>query len=86
MSQNFKDWVVDWFADNAGVDEIDILANTHQNYFNNGWIDSFTFINLIGDIEDEFDIAFENDEFQDRDFSTIKGLVDILKKKADAQV
>jgi len=52
-----------------------------ENYFLKGWIDSLKFIELISDIENEFQISFSNNEFQDRTFSTVEGLIKIIEDK-----
>jgi len=52
-----------------------------ENYFENGWIDSLKFIELITQIEEKFGIRFSNDEFLDRKFSTIEGLTKIIERK-----
>ncbi len=76
---NINEWVINWFVENSDAEEEDIKPNIENNYFESGWIDSFEFMNLISDIEDEFEIEFSNDEFQNRDFATINGLIKILK-------
>ena len=74
MEINVKEWVVQWFAEHVGIETEVIKENLDVNFFHNGWIDSFQFINFISDIEDEFDITFSNDEFQDRSFASINGI------------
>ena len=74
-------WLIDWFEKNSDVLRDDIEQNINESYFLRGWIDSLKFINLITDIEEEFKITFSNDEFQNREFATLNGLTDIIKKK-----
>ena len=76
-----KSWIIDWFLENSNVEKDEIIAKPSENYLINGWIDSFKFINFISDIEENFDIIFSNDEFQDRNFGTIDGLISAIKKK-----
>lgn len=76
--ENIKNWIVDWFVENGTATKEKVLASLDSNYFNEGFIDSFTFISLIGDIEDEYDIEFDNDQFLDRDFATVNGLAEII--------
>lgn len=73
-----KEWIIDWFIENAGIQKDEILKNLEENYLEVGWIDSLKFISFITDIEDKFKIHFSNDVFQDRDFSTVKGLSKII--------
>jgi len=78
---NTKDWLIRWFKENSISN--DSIPNNYndENYFENGWIDSMKFIELITDIEQNYSIKFSNDEFQDRLFSTINGLTRIIEKK-----
>ena len=78
-----KIWLIRWFEKNSLSNEINIKDNVNQNYFENGWIDSLKFIDLVTQIEEEFSIRFSNDEFQDRKFSTIEGLARIIEGKND---
>ena len=75
-----RTWLVDWFVENGTATREQLLENLDSNYFNNGFIDSFTFISLIGEIEEEYNIEFDNDQFLDRDFATLNGLADIIVK------
>ena len=78
-----KIWLIRWFEKNSLSNEINVKDSVNQNYFENGWIDSLKFIDLVTQIEEEFSIRFSNDEFQDRKFSTIEGLAKIIEEKND---
>ena len=78
-----KEWLLDWFENNATVDRETLEQNTDVNYLDAGYIDSFVFISLIGDIEDEFGIGFDNEQFMDRSFATIDGLAEILEEMVE---
>ncbi|MBL77142.1 MAG: hypothetical protein CL763_09690 [Chloroflexi bacterium] len=78
-----KIWLVRWFEKNSLSSNINVKDSINQNYFENGWIDSLKFIDLVTQIEEEFSIRFSNDEFQDRKFSTIEGLARIIERKND---
>ena len=75
-----KSWIIDWFQNNANVEKEEILKHLTDSYFDMGYIDSFKFISLIGDIEDEFGVQFDNDQFEDRSFSKIDGLINIIER------
>ena len=75
-----KKWLIDWFVRNTDVSEEELLRHETDNYFERGYIDSFVFITLIGDIEEELGITLNNDQFEDRSFSTIAGMSRILKE------
>jgi acyl carrier protein len=76
-----NDWIIEWISTNSNVSKSKIVENTNANYFERQWLDSFTFINFITDIEKEFKISFSNEEFQNRDFATIDGLIKIIESK-----
>jgi acyl carrier protein len=78
---NVNVWLIKWFVSNSNTSEEEIKKNLMNNYFENGWIDSFKFIKFIADIEDFFKVTFSNDEFQNRNFATIYGLTKIIKSK-----
>ena len=56
------------------------ISNPEQDYFAAG-LDSFNFINFINDIETKYNIKFNNDDFQNRDFALVNGLAKIIKKR-----
>lgn len=73
-----ENWIIDWFIQNTDIQKDEIIKNLSENYLELGWIDSLKFISFITDIEEKFEILFSNDSFQDRNFSTIKGLAKIV--------
>ena len=75
---NNREWVLNWFEENSTVDRETLEANGDKNYFDAGYIDSFVFISLIGDMEEDLGVTFDNDQFTDRSFATINGLINIL--------
>jgi len=78
---DYQTWLVHWFAQQAP----DASLTPQDNFFDVGAIDSFGVIELIEAAENAFDIRFTNDDFQDRRFSSIAGLAEILsEKKSDA--
>ncbi|AOH47352.1 hypothetical protein BCS37_02345 [Selenomonas sp. oral taxon 920] len=79
---NHLNWVIHWFAAH-GAAEAAIKEHLDENFFDLGYIDSFAFITLMSDIEDEFGVSFDNDRFQDRAFSTIRGLAKALAEEAE---
>jgi len=56
-----RNWLIQWFVDNANGDEKTLRENMAENYFDKGFIDSFTFISLIAEIEENFQIEFDNE-------------------------
>jgi acyl carrier protein len=76
-----RTWLVDWFVRNVGLSAQDVTAKANENYFDLGWIDSLKFVNFILEIEQEFGVHFSNEDFQDRDFGTLEGLLQYINKK-----
>ncbi|MCM1213721.1 MAG: acyl carrier protein [Lachnospiraceae bacterium] len=75
-----RKWIIDWMASNSGVSEEEISKNSAANYFDKEYIDSFAFIMFISEIEETFDMTFDNEQFEDRAFSTIDGLAECIEK------
>jgi acyl carrier protein len=84
--EEIRDWLIQWFKKNALLTEDEISSKIDENYFQRGWIDSFQFISFLTEIEGRFHIHFSNAEFQDRTFSTIEGLTEIIEKKVNEEV
>lgn len=76
-------WLINWFTKHTDFDGDEIEKSSKENYFECGWVDSFKFISFISEIEEHFGIYFSNDEFQNREFSTIEGLTVIIREKLD---
>lgn len=81
-----RKWIIDWMADNSGINREEIEQNSAVNYFEKEYIDSFDFIMLVGEIEETFGVVFDNEQFEDRDFSTIDGLADCIEKNRKDRV
>jgi len=83
---NIKNWIIDWFSRNSNLEKSQIEQNTNENYLLKGWIDSLKFIQLITEIEEAFNIMFSNDEFQQREFSTILGLTQVIGYRINEKI
>jgi len=81
MEDTIQKWIIDWFLNHTDAEENDVLSHLDMDYFRAGWIDSFKFISFISDIEKKYTIVFSNDEFQNRAFSRIIGLSQIIYEK-----
>ena len=81
IMHNAEKWLVDWFKEHGVQFEGDMEKLKNENFFNSGWIDSLGIIDLISDLEKQFNFAFLSADFQDRRFSSIQGLVEIIKVK-----
>ena len=76
-AMEYSSWILDWFSRRAPQ----IALAPEDNYFNAGAIDSFGVIELIEDMEQAFSVRFTEDDFQDRRFSSVAGLSDLLAGK-----
>ncbi|HSH01834.1 MAG TPA: acyl carrier protein [Anaerolineae bacterium] len=74
-------WLKNYFEEYTG-EPLPVNIET-DNYFDAGLIDSFAVIELIEAIEQEFDIEFDEDDFQDRRFVTMAGLSEIIQERKD---
>lgn len=69
-------WLKNYFATKG-----ELPPNSEEmNYFELGLIDSLGVIELIEAIESHFEIKFNETIFQERRFSTIKGLAEIIQE------
>jgi len=80
MGDVVKQWIVKWFEEQAGIALSEIEAGKTKSYFDQGWIDSFQFIQFIGELEETFDVQFSNDQFENRAFATIDGLAATIQE------
>ena len=77
--QNYKTWLKEWFSNKGDLPEkIDGI-----NYFTFGIIDSLGIIELILAIETQYSIKLDESCFEDRRFSTIDGLAEIIKERIE---
>ena len=75
-----KEWILDWLESNAYKSKQELIENSHKNYFDAGFLDSFGFISFVSAIEDYFDITFDDAQFQEPQFLNIDGLSEIISK------
>lgn len=76
-----KGLIIKWFEENSELIKSKIEQNLEKNYLLLGWIDSLKFVSFVSFLEESFKIRFSNDEFQNPEFSTINGIVNIIKEK-----
>ena len=79
-----KSQLIQWFVENASIDEITCKENSSKNYFELGYIDSFSFLSMIVAIQEEFGIELGNEDFEDGKFVTIDGMASIIYKKVNS--
>jgi len=81
-----KTVIIQWFEKNSEFTKTEIDQNLEKNYLLLGWIDSLKFVSFVSFLEEYFKIRFSNDEFQNTEFSTINGLVTIIKGKLNEKI
>ncbi len=56
------------------------IDNYDSNYFDAG-LDSYSFMELVAELEQKYNIEFSNDDFANEDFFSINGLAAIIEEK-----
>lgn len=79
-----KEWLMDWFTKHSSLDADGIKAASTANYMESGMIDSFSFVMLISDIDDEYGVSFTNEDFLNPDFMNIDGLAKMIDERKEA--
>lgn len=78
-------WLLDWFAQRRGLVQGSAEDRLKVDYFQQAVLDSMGVIELIGDIESHFAFQFTDRHFQDRRFSIIGGLAELITELGGAQ-
>jgi len=71
-------WLLNWFKQRGPLPDASIEEQLCLNYYDAGLVDSLGVIQLIASIEEHFGIEFNEEHFQDRRFSTINGLAELI--------
>lgn len=77
MKNLIEQWIENWFAQKSSEIKLDM----NDNFFEKGAIDSFGIMELIIELESQYEITFTQEEFQDHRFSNIQGLSEIIHGK-----
>ena len=83
MSEELQ-WLLEWFCKRREWTPPPVEQLAVLNYFDAALIDSMGVIELISDIEARFGASFTHADFQDRRFSTVGGLADLIAAKRAA--
>lgn len=75
---DIKEFVIDYLQREYTIETQDIMS---LNFVETGYVDSFGLVTFILALEEEFDIAFTDDELQDPAFKVVGGLIDIVSRK-----
>lgn len=79
---NVQNWMIEWFIKNGNNERQMIEDNLNNNYVEVGLVDSFGFIQLIADVEEEFKISFNDSDFVDEKLFTIQGMCERVLERA----
>lgn len=74
-------WLISWFRRNVDCASLSDTDVATLDFFAHGLIDSFGIINLISAVEEELGVRFDDRDFEDRRFSTINGLSELIEEK-----
>lgn len=72
------EWLLEWFKRRDSWPGHSPARPGEANYFEAGWIDSLGVIELIAEVEEHFGISFAAGHFQDRRFTVVDGLGEII--------
>ncbi len=78
--RDIESWLLAWFEKRRALGNKSGQDPAAVNFFEAGWVDSLQVIELIGDVEKQFKIRFKADHFQDRRFSSIQGLGQMVRE------
>ena len=77
----FQIWMLHFIARNHDISSINEEYLLECNLFEEGFIDCMGIMNMVMELEEEFDFSFTAEDFQDRRFSSILGLKEIISEK-----
>jgi len=78
-------WLIKWFREqNPMLASLTDQEMEAADFFAAEYIDSFGVIMLIEAAEQEFGISFDEDDFQNRSFSRVAGLAELIRGKRAA--
>ena len=77
--ENVKDFIVDYIQREYTIpDDIDIMS---LNYVEEGYIDSLGLIQFIAVVEDEYGIAFTDEDLASSDIKIVGKIIDLIVTK-----
>lgn len=75
---DIKEFVIDYLQREYTIETQDIMS---LNFVETGYVDSFGLVTFILALEEEFDIAFTDDELQDPAFKVVGSLIETVSRK-----
>jgi D-alanine--poly(phosphoribitol) ligase subunit 2 len=74
------EWLREWFSRKSDVSRYSDEDWHACDFFIEGLVDSLEVIELVAAVEGHFGLQFNEDHFQDRRFTTIGGLCEIIRE------
>lgn len=74
-----EEFIINWFAEKSTMSKKELEMNLDINYFEQGLIDSFAFLELITACEEKYGVSFSDDDFANDKIFTISGLIEVLE-------
>lgn len=81
MGNTDKERVIRYVSDACALTEPDIRAETELSALS---LDSLSFVELIVNLESEFEIEFEDEELNIYDYSTVDDIILLVRRKINA--
>lgn len=81
QSKDVKKFLIKWFEEKLQKNPSEYENFTEINYFDESWMDSYQFIALIGDIEEELGVSFSQEDLESEKFATIQGINELIVEK-----
>lgn len=82
---NIKKIVTEYFLTKDAEHVLDDMNIIDFNYVESTFFTSIQFIEMISEFEQEFSVTFTDEQFKSKDFSTVGGIIKLIKEllKAD---
>ncbi len=74
------EWLKEWFSRKSDVSDYSDEDWYACDFFIEGLVDSLEVIELVSAVEEYFSLQFNEGHFQDRRFTTIGGLCEIIRE------
>lgn len=78
---SLREWIIEWIVENVGVDREEVLIHTEENYFELGWMDSYTYVGFISELEEHFHIQIAREDISNPISMSVEGMTQILNKE-----
>lgn len=76
-----ENWLIKFIGRNNDIKEHSRIDLLNVNLFEEGFIDSMGVMKLVVELEKDFEIQFTANDFQDRRFTSIAGLKEMIVEK-----